>query len=173
MAKQLNCPMCYPSIVLLKGVKFCDDHRQNLSNENLANTYKVTLQENTRALKRGLVADLTIEQVMMARLYFSVSTQSFIRSEACAYCRQSFATGLDHWEPISSGGGSTVKNVLPCCHVCNVMKNALTGDEFLGVMIDGWKSPVAEKAKQEISLYWDLVNGKDHAVYEYCMSRRD
>lgn len=169
MAKPPVCPFCDPSIIVTNNTRICATHKG--VNSVARDILRITKQENMRAIKRGLIANLTIEQVGMARWFFSIPNGTPQRSEACAFCRQAGSTGLDHWQPLSLGGGSTVSNVIPCCYVCNVMKNALTGDEFLTVMIDNWKSPIAIEAQKNIEFYWSLVNGEPHAVYEFCSKR--
>lgn len=38
---------------------------------------------------------------------------------------------LDHKIPLSRGGSNTVKNLVVCCHRCNIAKGAMTADEFI------------------------------------------
>lgn len=168
-----NCPLCNPSLVVTTGIRLCAGHKGANKNPVVVSILAITRQENVRAAKCGLVADLTMEQVGMARWFFSLPAETYIRTEACAYCRKPANTGLDHWIPISRGGGSTVTNVLPCCHVCNTMKNMLTGDEFLDVLINDIQSLTAIESKKHIELYWSLVQTESHAVYEYCSTRKN
>lgn len=40
----------------------------------------------------------------------------------CAYCRMRTFTQLEHFVPVSDGGGTTVDNCVPACQMCNYGK---------------------------------------------------
>lgn len=48
---------------------------------------------------------------------------------ACAYCG-SFATHLDHVNPLSKGGADAEHNIVPACQGCNLSKGAKTLAEW-------------------------------------------
>jgi len=68
---------------------------------------------NMRALVRGQVADLSLDQWMGILDRFS---------KRCAYCGNPFQE-LDHITAITDGGGTTQYNVVPSCKKCNRDKN--------------------------------------------------
>ena len=51
----------------------------------------------------------------------------------CHYCQERFdpkILTMDHKVPISRGGKSTKKNLVPCCQECNQKKKYLTSEEW-------------------------------------------
>lgn len=66
-----------------------------------------------RAKKRGLVADLTKQQWDELKIAF------WLR---CAYCGHRMRLELEHFIPLSKGGGTTVTNMVPACEICNAHK---------------------------------------------------
>ncbi|MGH7974933.1 MAG: hypothetical protein ACREBR_05365 [bacterium] len=77
-------------------------------------------QSRYRAKKRGIVFKLTLEQF------------SQLITKPCFYCGcepNSNLTGF--WlDRIDNNVGYVLKNVVPCCKICNVMKNNLGFKEF-------------------------------------------
>ena len=49
----------------------------------------------------------------------------------CNYCKRYLSSGLDR---IDSSIGYESNNVVPCCKVCNRMKDVLSTDEFLAAI---------------------------------------
>jgi hypothetical protein len=95
-----------------------------------ATSFRV-LRARMDAYNRGLPHTLTQEDWSLALAYFEMR---------CAVCgtaftgRRVFAT-LDHWIPLTKGGGSTATNILPLCAIkhssdgCNDRKgDKLPGD---------------------------------------------
>jgi 5-methylcytosine-specific restriction endonuclease McrA len=68
--------------------------------------------QNFRANKKGLVADLTLEQ------WIAILEQ---HSHLCHYCGEPFSE-IDHIVPVSWGGGTTASNVVPSCRACNTKR---------------------------------------------------
>lgn len=50
-----------------------------------------------------------------------------IISQPCAYCKEEYANGIDR---IDSMKGYEEENVVPCCAICNRMKNNYSLDFF-------------------------------------------
>ncbi len=75
---------------------------------------------NKRAQVSKLPATLTIDAWLAALNYFNWK---------CAYCRGKYE-GLEHYIPLSHGGGTTADNCLPACATCNSRKNNLHPSEF-------------------------------------------
>ena len=69
-----------------------------------------------RARVQGLAADLTLADWLATLDHFGRS---------CAYCRVRPFTDLDHFIPLSAGGGTTAANCVPACARCNNLKRAL------------------------------------------------
>jgi 5-methylcytosine-specific restriction endonuclease McrA len=77
-----------------------------------------------RARVPGLPADLTLADWLATLDHFGRS---------CAYCRVRPYTDLDHFIPLSAGGGTTAANCVPACARCNNLKRALDpGHPLLG-----------------------------------------
>ena len=66
-----------------------------------------------RARDGGLLATLTVEQWLCTLEFFG---------GYCAYCQQKPGVVLEHFVPISLGGGTTVDNCVPSCYLCNTRK---------------------------------------------------
>ena len=73
-----------------------------------------SIQGNAKG--RGLNISLTEEQI------------KDLLKQDCYYCGQHNANGIDR---IDSNGDYTIDNVVPCCGVCNVMKNKFSLNVFL------------------------------------------
>jgi len=50
--------------------------------------------------------------------------------DKCVYCGGNF-DHIDHYIPLSKGGGHTLKNVRPSCESCNLTKNNKMPEDFL------------------------------------------
>lgn len=70
---------------------------------------------NANAAKRGNIADLSIEEWLALLAAYKYR---------CAYCRGTGALSLDHVVPLSRGGATTLRNVVPACRTCNSRKGA-------------------------------------------------
>jgi 5-methylcytosine-specific restriction endonuclease McrA len=66
-----------------------------------------------RAKKCGLPATLTVEEWLATEQDFQGK---------CAYCRVEAGTVLEHYMPISCGGGTVKSNCVPACDRCNKLK---------------------------------------------------
>ncbi|HET9109939.1 MAG TPA: HNH endonuclease, partial [Ktedonobacterales bacterium] len=94
-----------------------------------------------RARKAGLAATLTTLEWLQTLIDFG---------GRCAYCSGPF-DDLEHFLPISRGGGTTAQNCVPACRYCNGSKDhpqnrRLSPDAlaFVGAYLDGWtaRNPV-------------------------------
>ncbi len=68
---------------------------------------------NYRAKKLGLVNTLTVAQ------WLSVQTDF---NGKCAYCQKEKGDILEHFVPLSYGGGTVRGNIVPACDTCNRKK---------------------------------------------------
>lgn len=94
-------------------------------------------KQRTRASNAGLPAALTLVEWLQALIDFG---------GRCAYCSGPF-DDLEHFIPVSQGGGTTAQNCVPACKVCNGSKDhprykRLSSDAlaFVGAYLDGWTS---------------------------------
>ncbi len=69
-----------------------------------------------RARAQGLPADLSLADWLATLDHFR---------RFCAYCQVRPFTDLDHFIPLSAGGGTTAANCVPACSRCNGVKRAL------------------------------------------------
>lgn len=70
-------------------------------------------QNRWRAKQLGLDATLTLEEWLSTLERFQ---------GRCAYCQRTAATVLEHFIPLSAGGGTVVENCIPACSSCNAKK---------------------------------------------------
>ena len=71
------------------------------------------------------------ENAKRKNIVFSLSKEEFIIfwQKSCYYCNDEIKTiGLDR---VSNIKGYGIENVVPCCHICNGMKEEMTQFEFL------------------------------------------
>lgn len=135
------------------------------------------LRELSRTRKRGLESTLTWNQWVDALQYFIVGSPDAIKGGVvtfgCAYCRSPIFGGggkkvrpvtIEHWLPVSQGGGTTVLNCVPVCWDCNEAKMALTGDEYFKVMITRWRAENAAENYQHALEYFERV--RNGTVFE-------
>lgn len=92
-----------PSCEIANGARFRPVVEHNRVNGN-----------NNRAREMGRRANLELVEWLMLLVKYKFR---------CAYCGRIFET-MDHILPISSGGGTTLTNVVPCCKDCNTAKGA-------------------------------------------------
>ena len=79
--------------------------------------------QNRRADAAGCEADLTADEWRRIR-------DSFLNE--CAYCSSNRGLSMDHIVPLSSGGGTTRSNVVPCCKTCNSTKGPRSAAWLIG-----------------------------------------
>lgn len=78
--------------------------------------------QSIRARRAGRDSDLTLDEWNEILEFFDNS---------CAYCQGEYQV-IEHYIPISRGGGTTSKNCLPACTCCNNLKDA-GGKQHVGV----------------------------------------
>lgn len=91
-----RCPACYRAPVITE-----------------AGEQKRVVSNNRIATQAGLPATLTLEQWL-------ATLQDF--SGRCAYCDDAPFALLEHFIPVSLGGGTTADNCVPACFACNHAK---------------------------------------------------
>ena len=116
-------------------------------------------QENRRARAKNLQGDLSFHQWITALDFFQCNLPNGMIAWGCAYCGRYVDNylGIDHWQPVSSGYGTTVTNCVPCCWTCNVAINVLDGGTFFDYLINTFKSPIAEKQYKRVQKYFELL----------------
>lgn len=92
----------------------------------IAKAYNIQVSSHLeRARKANVPATLTLRQWARTVAYFKGK---------CAYCRSRPFQVLEHFIPISLGGGTTEDNCIPACQKCNSKKAAIhpsrLGDVF-------------------------------------------
>lgn len=150
-----TCPWCARDKACVYGMTLCPIHNIPAF-KAVANNIKI---ENGRAMKLGLTADLTLRQYWVAIDWFVTEDEFDNLLLSCAYCSQHLPLGIDHWLPLSHGGGTTANNCLPCCWQCNMSKLAMTGDEYFNFLIERYKSPIAERNYDLAKQYFEAING--------------
>jgi 5-methylcytosine-specific restriction endonuclease McrA len=108
-----------------------------------------------RARRRKLPDSLTQEQVNFALGYWKGQ---------CPYCGKqtnSLFRGryhLDHFIPLSKGGGTTAENILPVCAKCNQAKKA---QDVFSFLLSLWCETTARKRLKAIEAYFEIVTSRD------------
>lgn len=74
-----------------------------------------------RAIDAGLPATLTLEQW--------IATLKFYQGR-CAYCRVGPYEAIEHFIPLTLGGGTTADNCVPACKTCNSSKGVRHPDSI-------------------------------------------
>jgi 5-methylcytosine-specific restriction endonuclease McrA len=77
----------------------------------------------SRARMAGTPATLTVPEWLATIEHFE---------KKCAYCRQRPYEVLEHFIPITQGGGTTADNCVPACTSCNGRKSGRPVNEFVG-----------------------------------------
>lgn len=77
-----------------------------------------------KARRAGLVADLTVQAWERIVADYDDCCAYCLEhdSHASLVCVEGFGLHLDHIIPLSQGGGTTERNVVPCCYSCNQAK---------------------------------------------------
>ena len=105
---------------------------------------RIYMQEYYRKNKKKMDRDSVIRNKMPKYRYrtykrnakrkelaFNLSFSKFIAliKQSCYYCGTEDSHGMDR---IDNKFGYSVKNIVPCCTMCNMMKNKHSLDEFIG-----------------------------------------
>lgn len=85
----------------------------NVFSSSLQQTAERVRSQCIRAKKANLPATLTLVQWLHTLDYFG---------ECCAYCQEKPGVVIEHFIPLSFGGGTTVGNCVPSCYACNSKK---------------------------------------------------
>jgi 5-methylcytosine-specific restriction endonuclease McrA len=103
----------------------CTPCRKKLAAKHRRNYYaKLPPDKRHTLTHKRRAEDYGVEHVAYSR------TEIFKRwHNACAYCG-SWATHLDHVEPLSRGGADVESNMVPACAPCNLSKGAKTLAEW-------------------------------------------
>lgn len=113
-----SCTHCYHSLL---GEKTKQRYKQiyNLEGEK----YELARKLNSQLMKFKAGAKAR-------NLSFELSDEEAkdIMSKPCYYCGEPISLGIDR---IDSSKGYIQNNIVPCCGICNIMKNAFSIDTFL------------------------------------------
>lgn len=69
------------------------------------------------------------DKLTTIQIYISLKIHDF----KCVFCGVLLHPGnwhLDHYHPLAQGGKNVFENIVPSCPTCNLMKGALTGEQF-------------------------------------------
>lgn len=106
-----RCIRCGAAITEREPLLFCADCRP----AELARERQRVANHNARAVQAGLRADLSLAQWMETLADFN---------GLCAYCQERPYEHLEHFIPLTAGGGTTISNVVPACGRCNWSKGS-------------------------------------------------
>jgi 5-methylcytosine-specific restriction endonuclease McrA len=112
---QKTCEMCGNTFFTKqRGTEYAICHNCN-KNKTYQTEYKRLLRERYRARENKLPDTITLPEWLETLDYFGW---------ACAYCGHKPFVALEHFVPITRGGGTTRGNCVPSCHYCNSRKHA-------------------------------------------------
>lgn len=115
-----NCLLCqsfYEGYMLPYYVGMCKMCQKLYQHEGAAN---LPLHRG-RARDLGLPATLTLAEWIINRHHFN---------DLCAYCQQRPGNVVEHFIPLTLGGGTVASNVVPCCGSCNRKKRNTHPDKI-------------------------------------------
>lgn len=107
-----TCQACGETFLRVKGrsAVFCP----SCASDDVARESRRVRSQLTRARLAGVEASLTVSEWLGAIKHFG---------GMCAYCGKEPFDVLEHYIPISHGGGTTANNCVPACYSCNSTKN--------------------------------------------------
>jgi 5-methylcytosine-specific restriction endonuclease McrA len=124
--------------------------------------------ENKRAITLENEGTLTYQEWMRICNHFCVpdpESGEYCYTLTCAYCGEPISpywATIEHWTPVSVGGGTTRWNTIPSCASCNFMKGMLDGDTFFGELINRYHSPNAQENLERVYRWFERMD----AVFE-------
>lgn len=88
----------------------------------------------TFAKKRKLSYPCWLKRCKRRKIDCELERVHYLRmqEEPCSFCGVLACRGIDRRDP---SGGYTLKNVQPCCMVCNYMKHSLPHDDFVSLIM--------------------------------------
>jgi len=119
--------------------------------QNNPNAVKAKKQRY-RARKRSLPATLTTSEIRYCRTYWD---------NCCAICGRSAgfwnSVALDHWIPVTRGGGTTIGNIIPLCHGVNGCNNSKHNHDPISWLVRKFGQRKANAILKRVNEYFDHV----------------
>lgn len=119
------CPLCGTIFYVpkrdMRQDTICPECLVTKDTEYIISQLQTVSLHNSRARREGLPATLTLRQWHQALKDFK---------GLCAYCRKEYGSVLEHFIPVSKGGGTTVDNCVPACASCNSSKGSRHPDDI-------------------------------------------
>jgi HNH endonuclease len=109
LARKALCPICHTLPISDRLLIACSKCKQQYIGES--QLIKIHLY---RARKARTAATLTLPEWIETLRRFNYR---------CAYCEEGSYEVLEHYVPISQGGGTTTENCVPACRKCNAQKS--------------------------------------------------
>jgi 5-methylcytosine-specific restriction endonuclease McrA len=125
------------------GAPYFQVHTQQLRCNDCQTQRSEVLPQNTRARKMGLSADLHYTEWSKTLSHFN---------HRCAYCGGDYEV-IEHFTPLSLGGGTSARNCVPACGRCNLSKSNMNGRTDREKLANRLHIPV--KRLQEIQMFLD------------------
>lgn len=101
--------------------------------------YAVALRKDARAVKARRAAQIRQERLEEASCRYSMPQLAWLKNaqnEECYYCGSDIAGcyQIEHLRSVSSGGCSSILNVMLACKRCNTRKHILTERQFWNIL---------------------------------------
>ncbi len=112
----LQCAICYEKSLAIEKERV---RERNYNIERAKN-----IEKHIREYKRS---------ACVRNLYFELSKEEFEKlvHSPCVYCGQFQEGEVIGIDRLSSENGYSIQNCVPCCKICNMMKQSLTLEQFL------------------------------------------
>ncbi len=117
--------------VLERSKAWVKDNRERVNERNRRwrknNPSSVKLSKSKR---RALKKDTQVEKITPELLAEHWAERN-IDQDRCFYCEEGTYEHLDHYIPLSKGGGHTKENLVPSCASCNLKKHDKMPEDFI------------------------------------------
>jgi hypothetical protein len=158
-----NCLSCCGDCNIIKGIlsieSFIENIKLILKNKNILNvsidynkTYFMTAETNKFSnfkyslIRRNLITD------------FDEEYYEYLVSSSCYYCNNQFIYGACGIDRLDSSESYTKKNSVPCCMICNRMKNKFRYDDFLELLLKIYKYYVLKNKNETKTLEEKIID---------------
>jgi 5-methylcytosine-specific restriction endonuclease McrA len=133
----------YLPLSCIKVIKNKSSLRLNEEDAKLFNYYKCTEKANS--------ANLRCKHKISSNDVFAVLA---LYSYRCIYCQKNLKNiwHLDHYVPLSKGGKNILKNIVPSCARCNIMKGNMDGHQFVRWCKKVYYNNIISKQNKDINL---------------------
>jgi 5-methylcytosine-specific restriction endonuclease McrA len=129
------CDILYTAAYMNQPPRFCT----TCKNDHHRREWERVRTQQSRARVAGLPESLTLTDWLRTLEHFE---------RKCAYCMAVPFGSMEHFVPLSAGGGTVANNCVPSCNPCNTRKGNRTGSALRLAMGDSTIDRVEEYLRQ-------------------------